>query len=80
MCGAARGRVPVVAGTGSNSTAEATSFTEHAKEAGADGALLISPYYNKPTQEGIVAHYAAIADATMRAAVSRPLITSPSPR
>jgi len=61
---AARGRVPVVAGTGSNSTAEATSFTEHAKEAGADGALLISPYYNKPSQEGIVAHYAAIADAT----------------
>jgi 4-hydroxy-tetrahydrodipicolinate synthase len=61
---AARGRVPVVAGTGSNSTAEATSFTAHAKEAGADGALLISPYYNKPTQEGLVAHYTAIADAT----------------
>jgi 4-hydroxy-tetrahydrodipicolinate synthase len=61
---AARGRVPVVAGTGSNSTAEATSFTAHAKEAGADGALLISPYYNKPTQEGLVAHYSAIADAT----------------
>ena len=61
---AAGGRVPVVAGTGSNSTAEATSFTQHAKEAGADGALLISPYYNKPTQEGIVGHYAAIADAT----------------
>jgi 4-hydroxy-tetrahydrodipicolinate synthase len=58
---AARGRVAVVAGTGSNSTAEAVALTRHAKEAGADGALLISPYYNKPTQEGIVAHYAQIA-------------------
>ena len=58
------GRVPVVAGAGSNSTAEATAFTEHAQKAGADGALLISPYYNKPTQEGIVTHYEAIADAT----------------
>ncbi|MGI9430684.1 MAG: 4-hydroxy-tetrahydrodipicolinate synthase [Myxococcota bacterium] len=61
---AARGRVRVVAGTGSNSTREATMFTQQAKEAGADGALLISPYYNKPTQEGIVAHYAAIAAET----------------
>jgi len=58
---AARGRVPVLAGTGSNSTAEAIALTRHAKEAGADGALLISPYYNKPTQEGIVAHYTQIA-------------------
>ena len=58
---AARGRVAVVAGTGSNSTAEAAGFTVHAREAGADGALLISPYYNKPTQDGIVAHYAHIA-------------------
>jgi 4-hydroxy-tetrahydrodipicolinate synthase len=58
---AARGRVPVVAGTGSNNTREATELTRHAKEAGADGALLISPYYNKPTQDGIVAHYAEIA-------------------
>jgi len=58
---AARGRVPVLAGTGSNSTAEAVALTQHAKEAGADGALLISPYYNKPTQEGIVAHYAQVA-------------------
>jgi 4-hydroxy-tetrahydrodipicolinate synthase len=58
---AARGRVPVLAGTGSNSTAEALALTKHAKDAGADGALLISPYYNKPTQEGIVAHYAQIA-------------------
>ena len=61
---AARGRVPVLAGTGSNSTTEAIALTRHAKEAGADGALLISPYYNKPTQEGILAHYAAIARET----------------
>jgi 4-hydroxy-tetrahydrodipicolinate synthase len=58
---AARGRVPVLAGTGSNSTAEALELTRHAKEAGADGAVLISPYYNKPTQEGIFAHYVQIA-------------------
>jgi 4-hydroxy-tetrahydrodipicolinate synthase len=61
---AARGRVPVLAGTGSNSTAEAIALTRHAKEAGADGALLISPYYNKPTQQGIYAHYEAIARET----------------
>jgi 4-hydroxy-tetrahydrodipicolinate synthase len=58
---AARGRVPVLAGTGSNSTAEALELTRHAKEAGADAAILISPYYNKPTQEGICAHYTQIA-------------------
>ena len=58
---AARGRVQVLAGTGSNSTAEAIALTGHAKEAGADGALLISPYYNKPMQAGIVAHYAEVA-------------------
>jgi 4-hydroxy-tetrahydrodipicolinate synthase len=58
---ATRGRVAVVAGTGSNSTQEAIELTRHAKEAGADGALLISPYYNRPTPDGIVAHYAAIA-------------------
>jgi 4-hydroxy-tetrahydrodipicolinate synthase len=58
---AARGRVQVVAGTGSNNTREAIELTCHAKRAGADGALLISPYYNKPTQDGIVAHYAAVA-------------------
>jgi 4-hydroxy-tetrahydrodipicolinate synthase len=58
---AARGRVPVLAGTGSNNTREAIELTRHAKAAGAAGALLISPYYNKPTQDGIVAHYAAIA-------------------
>jgi 4-hydroxy-tetrahydrodipicolinate synthase len=60
---AVRGRVPVVAGTGSNDTAAAIEFTRHAKRAGADGALLISPYYNKPTQQGIVEHYAAVACA-----------------
>jgi 4-hydroxy-tetrahydrodipicolinate synthase len=57
-------RVLVIAGAGSNATAEAIELTAHAKAAGADGALLISPYYNKPTQDGVVAHYAAIARAT----------------
>jgi 4-hydroxy-tetrahydrodipicolinate synthase len=61
---ATRGRVPVVAGTGSNNTREAIELTRHAKEAGADGALLISPYYNKPTQEGLVAHFAEIGRET----------------
>ncbi|MEQ8321500.1 MAG: 4-hydroxy-tetrahydrodipicolinate synthase [Rhodospirillales bacterium] len=56
-------RVPVVAGTGSNSTAEAIRLTKHAKQAGADAALIVTPYYNKPTQEGLYRHYAAIADA-----------------
>lgn len=57
------GRVPVIAGTGSNSTAEAIRLTKHAKEAGADAALLITPYYNKPTQKGLYDHYAAVAAA-----------------
>lgn len=61
---AARGRVHVLAGTGSNNTVEAIQLTQHAKDAGADGALLISPYYNRPTQDGIVAHYAEIARRT----------------
>jgi 4-hydroxy-tetrahydrodipicolinate synthase len=60
---AARGHVPVMAGTGSNSTAEAIDLTRHAKAAGADAALVVTPYYNKPTQEGLYAHYMAIADA-----------------
>src|SRR5215813_8223509 len=60
----ARGRVPVIAGSGSNSTAEAIRLTRGAEDAGADAALLISPYYNKPTQEGIYRHYAAVAEAT----------------
>jgi 4-hydroxy-tetrahydrodipicolinate synthase len=56
-------RVPVIAGTGSNSTDEAIALTRHAKQAGADGALLITPYYNKPTQEGLFRHYKAVAEA-----------------
>ena len=56
-------RVPVVAGTGSNSTAEAIEYTRHAKKAGADAALLVVPYYNKPTQDGLYAHFRAIAEA-----------------
>jgi len=59
----ARGKVPVMAGTGSNSTAEAIMLTRHAKEAGADAALLVTPYYNKPTQEGMYQHYKALNDA-----------------
>lgn len=55
-------RVPVIAGTGSNSTDEAIDLTRHAKQAGADGALLITPYYNKPTQEGLYRHYKAVAE------------------
>ena len=61
---AAAGRVPVIAGAGSNATREAIELTQHARDAGADGALLLSPYYNKPTQEGIYAHYAKIAEET----------------
>ena len=58
-----RRRVPVVAGTGSNSTDEAITLTKHARQAGADAALLITPYYNKPTQEGLYRHYRAVAEA-----------------
>ena len=58
-----KGRVPVIAGAGSNNTAEAIEYTRHAKQAGADAALVVVPYYNKPMQEGIYAHYAAIANA-----------------
>ena len=60
---AADRRVPVIAGTGSNSTDEAISLTRHAKQAGADAALIVTPYYNKPTQEGLYRHYKAIAEA-----------------
>ncbi|MDX2143952.1 MAG: 4-hydroxy-tetrahydrodipicolinate synthase [Rhodospirillaceae bacterium] len=59
----AKGRVPVIAGTGSNSTAEAIELTRHAKQAGADAALVVTPYYNKPTQEGLKLHFRTIADA-----------------
>ena len=58
----AAGRVPVLAGTGSNSTTEAVSLTKSAQAAGADGALVITPYYNKPPQEGLYRHFAAIAE------------------
>ena len=57
-----KGKIPVIAGTGSNSTEEAISLTKHAEEAGADAALLVTPYYNKPTQEGLYQHYKAIND------------------
>jgi len=57
------GRVPVIAGTGSNSTQEAVMLTKHAKKAGADGSLQVSPYYNRPTQKGLYEHFKAIADS-----------------
>jgi 4-hydroxy-tetrahydrodipicolinate synthase len=60
----AAGRVPVIAGTGSNNTAVTIARTRHAQAAGADAALVVAPYYNKPTQEGLVRHYSAIAEAT----------------
>ncbi|MDI1337673.1 MAG: 4-hydroxy-tetrahydrodipicolinate synthase [Lacunisphaera sp.] len=63
---ATRGRVPVIAGTGSNSTTEAIAMTKAADEAGADGMLLVAPYYNRPTQEGLFRHFAAIADITAK--------------
>ena len=59
----ADGRVPVIAGAGSNSTAEAIELSQHAEEAGADAVLIVTPYYNKPTQEGLYQHYKAINDA-----------------
>ena len=59
----AKKRVPVIAGTGSNSTKEAIEITEHAKKVGADGALLVTPYYNKPTQEGLYRHYKTVAES-----------------
>ena len=57
-----KGKIPVIAGTGSNSTEEAISLTSHAEKSGADGALIVTPYYNKPTQEGLYQHYKAIND------------------
>jgi 4-hydroxy-tetrahydrodipicolinate synthase len=60
----ARGRVPVIAGTGSNSTAEALEYTRLSDEAGADAVLVVTPYYNRPSQEGLFRHYSAIAEAT----------------
>ena len=60
----ATGKLPIIAGTGSNSTEEAVSLTKHAEKAGADGALVVTPYYNKPTQEGLYQHYKKINDNT----------------
>lgn len=60
---AAKGRVPVIAGTGSNATSEAISLTQHAARVGADAALVVAPYYNKPTQEGLYRHFKAVAEA-----------------
>jgi 4-hydroxy-tetrahydrodipicolinate synthase len=60
---AARGRIRVIAGTGSNSTAEAIDMTRHAERAGASGALVVNPYYNKPTQEGLYRHFRAVAES-----------------
>jgi len=60
---AAAGRVPIIAGTGSNSTEECIRLTRHAKTAGADAALIVTPYYNKPNQDGLYAHYKAVAEA-----------------
>jgi 4-hydroxy-tetrahydrodipicolinate synthase len=63
VVGIARGRIPVIAGTGANSTTEAISLTRCAREAGADACLLVTPYYNKPTQEGLYLHHKAVAEA-----------------
>jgi 4-hydroxy-tetrahydrodipicolinate synthase len=60
---AAKGRVPVIAGAGSNSTREAVALARHAEKAGADGVLVVTPYYNKPTQEGLFRHFKAVNDA-----------------
>ena len=60
----AKGKIPIIAGTGSNSTQEAISLTKHAEKVGADGVLIVTPYYNKPTQEGLYQHYKAINDNT----------------
>ena len=60
----AKGKIPVIAGTGSNSTEEAVVLTKHAEKSGADGALVVTPYYNKPTQEGLYQHYKTINDKT----------------
>lgn len=61
--GEAKGRVPVIAGAGSNSTTEAVELAQHAEKAGADAVLVVTPYYNKPTQEGMYQHFKAINDA-----------------
>ena len=71
-CAAAAGRVPVIAGAGSNNTAESMRLMQHAKSVGADAALVVTPYYNKPTQAGLFAHYEAIvAEAEVMPAAAR---------
>jgi 4-hydroxy-tetrahydrodipicolinate synthase len=62
----AAGRVPVIAGAGSNNTVEAIRFVEHAKAVGADAALVVTPYYNKPTQKGLIAHFSALMRSASR--------------
>src|SRR5262245_36216716 len=60
---ASAGRLPIIAGTGSNATAEAVMLTKHAAKAGANGALVVTPYYNKPTQRGLYLHFKAVAES-----------------
>ena len=62
MCKESKGKIPVIAGTGSNSTDEAISLTKYAEKVGANAALVVTPYYNKPTQEGLYQHFKAIND------------------
>ncbi len=59
-----KGKIPVIAGTGSNSTAEAVELSKHAEKSGADGLLIVTPYYNKPTKEGLYQHFKAVAKAS----------------
>ena len=70
----AAGRVPVIAGAGSNNTAEAISLMKHAHKAGADAALVVTPYYNKPTQRGLKAHYLALAEVGLPMPLVRSLV------
>jgi len=72
---AARKRCQVIAGTGSNSTRDAIAHTKEAEEIGVDGALLVAPYYNKPSQEGLFRHFCAVADATDRPVNVRTKVT-----
>ena len=72
----AKGRVPVVAGAGSNNTAEAVSLVRHAEKAGADALLVVTPYYNKPTQRGLYEHFAVVAKATTFLSSGAPFLVS----
>ena len=75
----AAGRIKVMAGTGSNSTKEALRLTRFAKRAGADGALMVGPYYNKPTQEGYYRHFAAVAELVTEEQVAESIVCGPDP-